>query len=47
MADFCHFNVPVSNKGEIFSPYKSKQKEIGSKYGGGRLGTGAALFSTA
>ena len=40
-------DVPLSNKGEVFSPYKSKQKEIGIKYDGGRLGMSAALFSTA
>ncbi|OEZ72956.1 ferrichrome receptor FcuA precursor [Janthinobacterium sp. HH103] len=40
-------DVPLSNKGEVFSPYKSKQKEIGVKYDGGRLGMSAALFSTA
>lgn len=37
----------VSNNGEVFAPYKSKQKEIGVKYDGGRLGMSAALFSTA
>ena len=37
----------VSNHGEVFAPYKSKQKEIGIKYDGGRLGMSAALFSTA
>lgn len=40
-------DVPLSNKGEVFSPYKSKQKEIGVKYDGGKLGMSAALFSTA
>ncbi|MGK5073321.1 TonB-dependent receptor [Janthinobacterium sp. ZB1P44] len=40
-------DVPLSNKGEVFAPYKSKQKEIGIKYDGGRLGMSAALFSTA
>ena len=39
--------VPLSNKGEVFSPYKSKQKEIGIKYDGGKLGMSAALFTTA
>ncbi|MGK5080755.1 TonB-dependent receptor [Janthinobacterium sp. HLX7-2] len=37
----------VSNHGEIFAPYKSKQKEIGVKYDAGKLGMSAALFSTA
>ena len=37
----------VSNHGEVFAPYKSRQKEIGVKYDGGRLGMSAALFSTA
>ena len=40
-------DMPLSNKGEVFSPYKSKQKEIGVKYDGGRLGMSASLFSTA
>ncbi|MEG1324790.1 MAG: TonB-dependent receptor, partial [Janthinobacterium sp.] len=40
-------DLPLSNKGEVFSPYKSKQKEIGVKYDGGRLGMSASLFSTA
>ena len=39
--------MPLSNKGEVFSPYKSKQKEIGVKYDSGKLGMSAALFSTA
>ncbi len=38
--------APVTNLGEVFSPYKSKQKEIGVKYDGGKLGMSAALFST-
>ena len=36
----------VTNNGEVFAPYKSKQKEIGVKYDGGRLGMSAALFTT-
>lgn len=40
-------DVPLSNKGEVFAPYKSKQKEIGIKYDGGRLGMSAALLPTA
>ena len=38
--------APVTNLGEVFAPYKSKQKEIGVKYDGGKLGMSAALFST-
>lgn len=34
------------NVGEIFAPYKSKQKEIGLKYDTGRYGATAALFTT-
>ena len=37
----------VDNMGEVFAPYRSKQKEIGVKYDGGRLGMSAALFTTA
>ncbi|MBW3509421.1 TonB-dependent siderophore receptor [Janthinobacterium sp. NKUCC06_STL] len=37
----------VDNMGDVFTPYKSKQKEIGVKYDGGKLGMSAALFSTA
>ena len=36
----------VDNNGEVFAPYKSKQKEIGVKYDAGKLGMSAALFST-
>ena len=39
-------NVPVRNVGEQLKPYVSKQKEIGIKYDGGRIGGGIALFST-
>ena len=38
--------VPISNPGQAFAPYKSKQKEIGIKYDGGKLGMSAALFTT-
>jgi iron complex outermembrane receptor protein len=38
--------LPVSNRGEILSPYVAKQKEAGIKYDGGRLGASAAFFST-
>ena len=37
----------VDNMDEVFAPYRSKQKEIGVKYDGGRLGMSAALFTTA
>ncbi len=37
---------PVNNVGQALAPYVSKQKEIGLKYDGGRLGGGIALFST-
>lgn len=38
--------VAVSNAGEQLSPYVSKQKEIGVKFDGGRLGGSVAVFST-
>lgn len=38
---------PVSNLNEVFSPYKSKQKEVGVKYDSGKLGMSAAFFRTA
>ena len=34
------------NRGEVLSPYVSKQQEIGVKYDSGRLGATAALFTT-
>jgi len=34
------------NVGEIFAPYKSRQKEVGAKYDGGRIGVNVALFTT-
>ena len=37
--------LPVTNIGEVFAPYKSKQKEIGVKYDAGKLGMTAALFT--
>jgi len=40
-------NRPVSNGGEIFAPYRSKQKEVGVKYDGGAIGGSVAFFSTA
>jgi iron complex outermembrane receptor protein len=39
-------NLPVQNAGVALPPYVSKQKEIGVKYDGGRIGASAALFST-
>ncbi|MBU4612973.1 TonB-dependent receptor [Achromobacter sp. GG226] len=39
-------NQPVRNAGEILSPYVSRQKEIGIRYDGGRVGGSVALFST-
>ncbi|WPB58002.1 TonB-dependent receptor [Xylophilus sp. GOD-11R] len=38
--------VPVSNAGQTLSPYVAKQKEVGVKYDGGKLGASAAFFST-
>ena len=39
-------SVPVSNAGQTLAPYVAKQKEVGVKYDGGKLGGSAALFST-
>ncbi|MEG2963371.1 MAG: TonB-dependent receptor, partial [Janthinobacterium sp.] len=36
----------VTNVGQAFAPYKSKQKEIGVKYDAGRIGASLALFTT-
>ncbi|RSZ56320.1 TonB-dependent siderophore receptor [Massilia atriviolacea] len=36
----------VANLGEVFAPYKSKQKEAGVKLDGGKLGMTAAVFTT-
>jgi iron complex outermembrane receptor protein len=36
----------VRNAGEVFSPYRSRQKEIGAKYDAGQYGVNLALFST-
>ena len=36
----------VDNPNQIFAPYISRQKEVGLKYDGGRLGGALALFST-
>ncbi|MDX5362956.1 MAG: TonB-dependent receptor [Pseudazoarcus pumilus] len=37
---------PVTNAGEVLSPYVSVQKEIGAKYDGGNLGGSVAWFTT-
>jgi iron complex outermembrane receptor protein len=36
----------AANRGTMLAPYVSKQKEIGVKYDGGRVGGSLALFST-
>ncbi|NML60101.1 TonB-dependent receptor [Massilia sp. RP-1-19] len=36
----------IDNVGEAFAPFTSKQKEVGVKYDGGKLGMSAALFTT-
>lgn len=36
----------AANRGTMLAPYVSKQKEIGIKYDGGRVGGSVALFST-
>src|SRR5690606_36310537 len=36
----------AANNGEMLEPYVSKQKDVGVKYDGGRLGAGVAFFST-
>ncbi|GGH49594.1 TonB-dependent receptor [Comamonas phosphati] len=38
--------LPVLNAGQVFSPYKSKQKEVGVKWQRGTLGATAALYTT-
>ncbi|KAF1021472.1 MAG: Ferrichrome receptor FcuA [Paracidovorax wautersii] len=35
-----------TNAGQALPPYVSKQKEVGLKYDGGRIGAGVTLFST-
>ncbi len=37
---------PVTNAGQVFAPYASKQKEIGAKFDGGKWGGGVAFFTT-
>lgn len=39
-------SLPVVNAGQVFAPYRSKQKEVGLKYDGGRVGASVALFTT-
>jgi iron complex outermembrane receptor protein len=36
----------VANAGQVFAPYKSKQKEIGVKWDGKNIGATAALYTT-
>lgn len=36
----------TTNQGATFEPYVSKQKEIGAKYDGGKVGASMAFFST-
>jgi iron complex outermembrane receptor protein len=36
----------ASNVGQVFEPYRSRQKEIGAKYDAGSYGMSAALFTT-
>ena len=38
---------PLTNANAVFAPYRSRQKEIGAKYDGGKLGMSAAFFTTA
>jgi iron complex outermembrane recepter protein len=38
-------NPPPTNAGAALAPYVSKQKEIGAKYDGGRLGVTASYFN--
>ncbi|MGX4641432.1 TonB-dependent receptor [Massilia sp. SYSU DXS3249] len=38
---------PLTNPNAVFAPYRSRQKEIGAKYDGGKLGMSAAFFTTA
>src|SRR2546429_3733273 len=39
-------DLPVSNGGQVFAPYKSRQKEIGFKWQGRQLGATVALYTT-
>jgi iron complex outermembrane receptor protein len=35
----------IDNVGEVFAPFISRQKEVGAKYDGGRIGASVALFT--
>jgi iron complex outermembrane receptor protein len=37
-------NLPVTNAGQVFAPYKSKQNEIGVKWDAGTVGSALALY---
>jgi iron complex outermembrane receptor protein len=37
---------PVTNTGEVFKPFNAKQKEVGAKYDGGRVGASLSFFTT-
>ena len=39
-------NALLSNDGQFLDPYVSKQKEVGVKYDGGKIGGSIALFNT-
>lgn len=38
--------LPITNAGQVFAPYQSKQREVGVKYDGGKFGGSLAAFST-
>ncbi|NID14720.1 TonB-dependent receptor [Luteibacter yeojuensis] len=37
-------NLPVTNAGQVFAPYKSKQNEVGVKWDAGTIGSSLALY---
>ncbi|MBB3226464.1 iron complex outermembrane receptor protein [Luteibacter sp. Sphag1AF] len=37
-------NAPVTNAGQVFAPYKSRQNEVGVKWDGGSMGSSLGLF---
>jgi iron complex outermembrane receptor protein len=37
-------NLPVTNAGQVFAPYKSKQNEVGVKWDAGNVGSSLALY---
>ncbi|SEV91978.1 TonB-dependent siderophore receptor [Luteibacter sp. 329MFSha] len=37
-------SLPVTNAGQVFAPYKSKQNEVGVKWDAGSVGSSLALF---